>query len=44
MYCVMQKHDAHLAGGDASASFSQALTYTIEILIENNAFVIEGKK
>lgn len=34
----------HIFGGDASVSFSQALTHTIEILMENNAFIIEGRK
>lgn len=33
----------HMFGGDASVSFSQALTYAIELLMENHALVLEAK-
>lgn len=33
----------HAFGGDASSSFSQALTFAIELLTENNEKIIEGK-
>lgn len=33
----------HMFGGDASVSFSQALTYAIELLMENHALVLEEK-
>ena len=32
----------HMFGGDASASFSQALTFATELLLENQEKVIEG--
>ena len=34
----------HMFGGDASASFSSALTHTIEILMENPEAVMKGKQ
>ena len=34
----------HAFGGDASASFSQALTFAIELLMENQERVIKGKQ
>ena len=33
----------HMFGGDASASFSQALTFATELLLENQEIVTEGK-
>lgn len=34
----------HMFGGDSSASFSQALTYAIELLLENQDTVFMGKR
>lgn len=34
----------HMFGGDSSASFSQALTYSIELLIESQEKVLIGKR
>ena len=33
----------HMFGGDASASFSQALTFATELLLENHEGVTKGK-
>lgn len=34
----------HMFGGDSSSAFSQALTYVIEIIIENYSCILKGKE
>ena len=34
----------HMFGGDASASFSQALTFATELLLEKQEKVMDGKR